>query len=80
MMKSRWRHNCPTVFDALHLSKGNFNKLRIPLPKPDEQIEISNVFMDMDKEIAALEMTLEKYKNVKLGMMQNLLTGKIRLV
>jgi type I restriction enzyme S subunit len=34
----------------------------------------------MDSEIASLESKLEKYRNIKLGMMQNLLTGKIRLV
>ena len=34
----------------------------------------------MDKEITFLQTKLEKYKKVKLGMMQNLLTGKIRLV
>ena len=34
----------------------------------------------MDSEIEALEMKLDKYKMIKQGMMQNLLTGKIRLV
>ncbi|TVM00796.1 MAG: type I restriction endonuclease subunit S [Candidatus Brocadia sp. WS118] len=34
----------------------------------------------MDAEIEALEKKMEKYKMIKQGMMQNLLTGKIRLV
>jgi type I restriction enzyme S subunit len=34
----------------------------------------------MDAEIAVLEKKLEKYKMVKRGMMQNLLTGKMRLI
>ena len=34
----------------------------------------------MDAKIAVLEKKLEKYKMVKQGMMQNLLTGRIRLV
>ena len=63
-----------------NLSKSNFNKMEVSLPKPEEQIEIANILTDMDNEINALEAKLEKYKNVKLGMMQNLLTGKIRLV
>jgi len=63
-----------------NLSKSNFNKLQVSLPKPEEQIEISNILTDMNQEITALETKLEKYKKVKLGMMQNLLTGKIRLV
>lgn len=45
-----------------------------------EQIVIAQVLSDMDSEIAALEKMLEKYKMLKQGMMQNLLTGKIRLV
>jgi type I restriction enzyme S subunit len=63
-----------------NLSKGNFNKMYIPVPPPDEQIQIATILSDMDTEITALETKLEKYRKVKLGMMQNLLTGKIRLV
>jgi type I restriction enzyme S subunit len=63
-----------------NLSKSNFNKMEVSLPKPEEQIEIANILTDMNNEINALETKLEKYKKVKLGMMQNLLTGKIRLV
>lgn len=63
-----------------NLSKSNFNKLEIPLPKPDEQIEIANILTDIDGEINALQNKLEKYRKVKIGMMYNLLTGKIRLV
>jgi type I restriction enzyme S subunit len=49
-------------------------------PIKEEQIRIATILSDMDAEINALESKLEKYRNVKLGMMQNLLTGKIRLV
>ncbi|ENA1815566.1 restriction endonuclease subunit S [Flavobacterium psychrophilum] len=63
-----------------NLSKGNFNKLEISLPKPEDQIVIANILTDMNNEITALETKLEKYKKVKLGMSQNLLTGKIRLI
>jgi len=45
-----------------------------------EQIRIGNILSDMDAEIAALQAKLEKYKQIKQGMMQNLLTGKIRLI
>jgi len=56
-------------------------ELEIPIPKSkEEQARIATIFSDMDKEITALETKLEKYKKVKLGMMQNLLTGKIRLI
>jgi type I restriction enzyme S subunit len=46
----------------------------------EEQKNISIILFDMEEEIQSLETKLEKYKKVKLGMMQNLLTGKIRLV
>ena len=60
---------------------GEFCKLEITVPPtPEEQNAIAIILSDMDAEITALETKLEKYKKVKLGMMQNLLTGKIRLV
>jgi len=63
------------------LSKDMVQKLEIPIPKSkEEQIQIATILSDMDAEITALETKLEKYKRVKLGMMQNLLIGKIRLV
>ncbi|SMD45820.1 type I restriction enzyme, S subunit [Aquiflexum balticum DSM 16537] len=52
----------------------------IPFPSREEQTRIATILSDMDAEINALEIKLEKYKKVKLGMMQNLLTGRIRLV
>lgn len=48
--------------------------------KIDEQTAIANVLSDMDTEISALETKLAKYRTLKTGMMQQLLTGKIRLV
>ena len=53
--------------------------LRIP-PSKAEQTAIANVLSDMDTEISALETKLAKYRTLKTGMMQQLLTGKIRLV
>lgn len=46
----------------------------------DEQDAIASVLIDMDAEIQALDTRLEKARQVKEGMMQNLLTGRIRLV
>lgn len=45
-----------------------------------EQKAIAQVLSDMDSEIKALEEKLEKYKTIKQGMMQELLTGRIRLI
>ena len=63
-----------------NLSKSNFNKMEVSLPQPEQQNEIATILSDMDAEIQALVTKLEKYRKIKLGMMQNLLTGKIRLV
>lgn len=54
--------------------------LKIICPNKSEQIQIAQILSDMDAEIKVLEKKLEKYKMIKQGMMQNLLTGKIRLV
>lgn len=49
-------------------------------PTIDEQNAIASILSSMDTEIAALEQKRDKYIAIKQGMMQNLLTGKIRLV
>jgi type I restriction enzyme S subunit len=50
------------------------------LPNPKEQRVIAAVLSDMDAEIAALETRREKSRALKQSMMQELLTGRIRLV
>ena len=52
----------------------------LKLPSPKEQAAIASILSDMDNELEALEQKLEKTRQVKQGMMQQLLTGKIRLV
>ena len=53
---------------------------RIKLPPEAEQTAIAAVLSDMDAELAALEARREKTRALKQGMMQQLLTGQIRLV
>lgn len=55
-------------------------KLKIPLPSRAEQDVIAEVLSDIDEEITALEAKLTKARQLKQGMMQELLTGRIRLV
>lgn len=62
-----------------NLSKSNFLNLIVPIPTIKEQEEIADILTDMDNEIDLLQNKLNKYQQVKQGMMQNLLTGKIRL-
>ena len=64
-----------------HLLNRVFEKcpLFVP-PTKDEQTAIATILSDMDAEIAALETKLAKARQVKQGMMQELLTGNIRLI
>lgn len=63
------------------LSVSKILKLEVAVPATkDEQAAISTVLMDMDAELAALEQRLAKTRDLKQGMMQELLTGKARLV
>lgn len=55
-------------------------KFDLLIPSPEEQIRISTILLDIEDEIYKLEEQLNKYRLIKQGMMQNLLTGKIRLV
>jgi type I restriction enzyme, S subunit len=56
-------------------------KLPIALPPTlSEQTRIANILSDMDAELVGLEGKLAKYRQVKQGMMQDLLTGRVRLV
>jgi type I restriction enzyme S subunit len=64
----------------LEISKGDLSRILLNVPEFAEQSAIATVFSDMDAEIEALEKKLEKYRQIKQGMMQELLTGKIRLV
>lgn len=54
-------------------------KVTVP-PTIEEQTAIAQVLSDMDAEIAAVETRLTKARAIKQGMMQELLTGRIRLV
>lgn len=57
-----------------------YSHINIRIPKEEEQKAISSVLSNMDSEIQRLERKLEKTTQIKQGMMQQLLTGKIRLV
>lgn len=62
------------------LSSTELGKTKIFIPKSTtEQTAIAQILGDMDSEITALQARIEKLREIKQGMMQNLLTGKIRL-
>lgn len=64
--------------DSLRLP--TFQEFEISIPDSwNEQFAIANILTTMDNEIVSLETELQKYKALKQGMMQKLLTGQIRL-
>lgn len=63
-----------------HIHPKDIAPIRILMPSLLEQKAIASILVDMDKEILALEAKKAKYESIKQGMMQELLTGKIRLV
>ena len=63
------------------ISKSNIAKIILHFPiNKTEQSAIAQVLSDMDAEIEQLEKKLSKYQLIKQGMMQELLTGRIRLI
>ena len=63
-----------------HIHPSDLNPIEIPFPPIQEQTHIANILSDMDNETKALENKLSKTKKLKKALMQQLLTGKIRLV
>ncbi len=68
-----------STFDSVNSTDVKTFEMELPVDE-DEQTAIATVLSDMDAEIAALEAKLSKARQVKQGMMQELLTGRIRLV
>jgi type I restriction enzyme S subunit len=62
------------------LSQGAVGKYLFKHPSYTKQEEIANAFTTMDDELDQLRLKLNKTQKFKQGMMQSLLTGKIRLV
>ena len=73
------RNSVKATVDSLRLPTFQNFELVMP-PTVEEQITIATILSDMDAEIVALETKLAKARQLKQGMMQELLTGRIRLV
>lgn len=63
-----------------HIHAKDLNPIPVSLPSLPEQTAIATVLSDMDLELAALEQRRDKTRGLKQGMMQELLTGKTRLI
>ncbi|EPZ9321998.1 restriction endonuclease subunit S [Salmonella enterica subsp. enterica] len=69
-----------TGMKVFGVSKNNLKTIPIPVPPKEEQIAIAAILSDMDKDIQTLQQRLDKTRQLKQGMMQELLTGKTRLI
>ena len=63
-----------------NLSGDIIRSIKLPMPSKEEQTAIATILSEMDEEIQSLEHRLGKTRQIKQGMMQELLTGKTRLV
>ena len=63
-----------------HIHPKDLNPIEFAIPSKQEQTRIATILSDMDAEITQLQQKIDKYKQLKQGLMQQLLTGKIRLV
>ena len=65
---------------VVHISAAALGRISMRLPAPAEQTAIATILTDMDAELTALEARLAKTRALKQAMMQELLTGRTRLV
>jgi type I restriction enzyme S subunit len=78
-----WREYCKSVASLgvqANISTKAIKNAKITIPSIEEQNAIAQILSDMDAEIQSLEAKRNKYQQIKQGMMQELLTGKTRLV
>lgn len=73
------KHSKGSTFESVNSTDVRGVEIQLPSDLP-EQIAIAAVLSDMDAELAALEQRLAKTRTLKQGMMQELLTGRIRLL
>lgn len=79
-IEADWSKNGQTG-SQMNLNTNIINNTMVPFPKSiEEQTRIASILSDMDAELEQVEIKLNKAKQLKQGMMQELLTGRIRLV
>ena len=69
-----------TGISVYGISKNQVKNIEVALPSVEEQTAIATILSDMDAEITTLEQKRDKTRALKQGMMQELLTGKTRLI
>ncbi len=75
-----WRYSQGLVDDTLSLKFHKFSQIHVELPPFEEQRKIAATLDVIDDEIKLLEMKLDELREQKKGLMQKLLTGKVRVM
>lgn len=75
-----WRNSQGLVEDTLNCKYKDFSKIKYQVPSFEEQNAIAEILKTAEKEIQLEKQKLEELKEQKKGLMQQLLTGKVRLV
>ncbi|HEH9428083.1 TPA: restriction endonuclease subunit S [Aeromonas sobria] len=78
-MTERLKNSSSSGGTMLHVTKEKMKSTKSIFPSIEEQTAIASILYDMDSELTALEQKLAKARDLKQGMMQQLLTGRIRL-
>jgi type I restriction enzyme, S subunit len=73
------RNSQGLVKDTLNLKFPNFARIKVTLPPIDEQKKITGVLRVMDQELTLLDREADALRDQKRGLMQKLLTGKVRV-
>lgn len=74
-----WRYSQGLVSDTLNLKYNHFKQIELPFPSLEEQKRIASLLSNADKEIASLESDKNLFETQKKGLMQQLLTGAVRV-
>lgn len=77
-IEGKWSRHGQTG-SQMNLNTGLIKNTEVYVPPREEQTAIANLLKDMDSELTALETRHYKARKIKQGMMQELLTGKIRI-
>ena len=83
IVQTDWFIEAASEAYGTHMPRSDWKTIKdllLKVPSLKEQTAIATVLSDMDVEIKALEAKLAKARRIKQGMMQELLTGRTRLV
>lgn len=77
---SFWTHSQGLVSDTLNCKYPDFRQVKVVIPSKEEQTAVADFFVEIDKEIELANKKLARLQEQKKGLMQQLLTGKKRII